>query len=47
MGNRLRYGYDWTGVPINWHAIQDELPALEVDVRWALARLTSGSSHPG
>jgi uncharacterized protein with HEPN domain len=45
MGNRLRHGYDRVSVPIIWHAIQDELPALEVEVRQALARLESGSSR--
>jgi len=45
MGNRLRHGYDRVSVPIIRHAIQDELPALEIEVRQSLARLQSGASH--
>ena len=36
MGNRLRHAYDRLSLPVIWHAIQDELPALEADVRQAL-----------
>jgi uncharacterized protein with HEPN domain len=39
MGNRLRHGYDRISFPVIWHAVQDELPSLEADVRSALARL--------
>jgi uncharacterized protein with HEPN domain len=36
MGNRLRHAYDRMSLPVIWHAIQDELPTLEADVRLAL-----------
>jgi UTP:GlnB (protein PII) uridylyltransferase len=36
MGNRLRHAYDRLSLPVIWHAIQDELPTLEADVRLAL-----------
>jgi uncharacterized protein with HEPN domain len=36
MGNRLRHAYDRLSLLVIWHAIQDELPALEADVRLAL-----------
>ena len=40
MGNRLRHAYDRLSLPVIWHAIQDELPALEADVRLALIAAT-------
>jgi uncharacterized protein with HEPN domain len=46
MGNRLRHGYDRIGLSVIWHAVQDELPALEADVRCALARLGDGGTGP-
>lgn len=45
MGNRLRHGYDWVSLSVVWHAIQDELPPLEADLRRALAQLAAGSSN--
>lgn len=36
MGNRLRHAYDRLSLSVIWHAIEDELPALEADVRQAL-----------
>jgi len=42
MGNRLRHGYDRLTLSVIWHAVQDELPSLEADVRHALERLESG-----
>lgn len=45
MGHHLRHGYDRISVPIIWNAIRVELPALENDVRRALARLERGSGR--
>ena len=36
MGNQLRHAYDRLSLPIMWHAVHEELPALEADVRQAL-----------
>jgi uncharacterized protein with HEPN domain len=44
MGNRLRHGYDRVSFPVIWHAVRDELPSLQADVRRALARVGSGGS---
>jgi uncharacterized protein with HEPN domain len=43
MGNRLRHGYDRLTLSVIWHAVHDELPALEADTRRALAQLEPGS----
>jgi uncharacterized protein with HEPN domain len=44
MGNRLRHGYDRISSAVIWHAVQDELPSLQADVRRALARLGGGGT---
>jgi len=44
MGNRLRHAYDRLILPVIWHAVQEELPALEADVRLALIAMR-GSDH--
>jgi uncharacterized protein with HEPN domain len=42
MGNRLRHAYDRLSLPVIWHAVQEELPALKADVRQALIALRGG-----
>ena len=39
MGNQLRHAYDRLSLPVIWHAVQEELPALEADLRQALLKL--------
>lgn len=43
MGNRLRHAYDRVSLPVIWHAVQEELPALEADVRQALLKMRRGA----
>ncbi len=47
MGNRLRHGYDRISHSVIWHAIHDELPSLQADVRSALARLAGDGAGAG
>jgi len=42
MGNQLRHAYDRLSLPVIWHAVQEELPALEADVRHALIFMRGG-----
>lgn len=43
MGNQLRHAYDRLSLPVIWHAVQEEeLPALEADVRHALIVMRGG-----
>jgi uncharacterized protein with HEPN domain len=44
IGNRLRHAYDRLSLPVMWHAVQEELPALEADVHLALIAMR-GSDH--
>jgi uncharacterized protein with HEPN domain len=46
MGNRLRHVCDRLNLLVVWNAVQEELPALEADVRHALIA-TRGSNGSG
>jgi uncharacterized protein with HEPN domain len=47
MGNRLRHGYDRTGLAIVWNTVQQRLPGLAADTRQALEGLRAAEGRAG